>query len=155
MAEADAHSFMAGSRSRSIGAQKTIPPGQVKSEITVGFPDDHRMMDPVHFRGNHEKAQHPVDRLRQTHLAVIEQAGGIEENLEKNHSQRGNPQNKNRCDLNAHGKKNFQRMEANSGRCVKIEVRMVHHVQAPKDGERMEHGMLKIDDKIEKHYANE
>ena len=49
------------------------------------------MMHPVHFRGNDEKAQHPIDRLRQTHIAVIEEAGGIEENLKENYSQRTNP----------------------------------------------------------------
>ena len=45
-------------------------------------------------------------------------------------------------------------METNPGRCIEIEIRMVHHVQAPKDGESMEHGMLQIDYKIKKHYAD-
>jgi len=85
---------------------------------------------------------------------VIEQAGGIEENLKENHGQRHNCQNKNCCDLDSHGEKNFQGVEANSGRCIEIEIRMVHHVQAPKDGERVEHGMLNIDSKIKKHYAD-
>ena len=154
MAEADGHSFMSRCRNRSIGAKQTVPPGQVKSEIAVGFTDDHRMMHPMHFRGNHEKTQHSVDRFRQTHIAVIEQTGSIEENLEKNHGQGGNPQNEHRCDLNAHGKKNFQGMESNPGRGVKIEIRMVHHVQAPKDGEGMKHGMLEVDDKIKKYYTD-
>lgn len=65
------------------------------------------MMHPVHFRGYHKKTQHSVEQLRQTHIAVIEQAGSIEDNLEENHSQRDNPQNKNSPDLDAHGKENF------------------------------------------------
>ena len=112
------------------------------------------MMHSVHFRGNQEKAQHPIDRLREANIAMIEKAGGIEENLKENHSQWTNCQNKNRPDLDAHRKEDFQGMEANPGGGVKIEVRVVHHVQAPKDGESMEHGMLQIDYKIEKHYAD-
>jgi len=38
----------------------------------------------------------------------------IEDNLEKNHSHRDNPQNKNRRDLDAHGKEDFQRVETNA-----------------------------------------
>jgi len=46
-------------------------------------------------------------------------------------------------------------MEANSSRGVKIKICMVHHVQAPKDGESMEHGMLQIDDEIKKQHTDE
>jgi len=51
--EADVHTSIAGGLSRSIGAKNPIPPGEVKSEIAVGFPDDHRMMHPMHFRGKY------------------------------------------------------------------------------------------------------
>ena len=155
MTEADGHTFMAGCRSGSIGAKNPVPPGKVKSEITIGFSRDHRMMHPMHFRRNYEETQYLINQLRQTHVAVIEKACSIQENLEKNHSQRGDPQNKNSCDLYAHGNKNFQGVKTNSGCCIEIKIHMVYHGQTPKDGEREEHGMLQIDDKIKNHYADE
>ena len=154
MAEADGHPFVSGSRLIPIGAENPVPPGQVKSEIAVGFPNDHRMMHPVHFRGHHEKTEHSINRLRQTHVAVIEQACRIQENLKENYGQRGNPQNKNRPHLDGHGKENLQGVETNPGRCVEIEICVVHHVQAPKGWEGMKNGMLKIDDEIKKHYSD-
>ncbi len=48
------------------------------------------MMHSVHFRGDQEEAQHPVDRLREANIAMVEKAGSIEENLKENHSQRTN-----------------------------------------------------------------
>ena len=100
------------------------------------------MMHPVHFRSNDEKAQYPIDWLWQAHIAVIEQACRVQQNLKENHGQRGNPQNKNCPDLDAHRKENFQEVKTNSGRCIEIEIRMMHHMKAPKDGKRMEYGVL-------------
>jgi hypothetical protein len=71
MAEPDDHAFMTGCRLGAIGSQETIPPGQIEPEIAVGFPDDHRVVYPVHLGRNHKKPQDTIHKSRQANIAVI------------------------------------------------------------------------------------
>ena len=48
LVDPNGHALVAECRLRSICAEQTIPPGQIETEITVGFEWQDRMVDPMH-----------------------------------------------------------------------------------------------------------
>ena len=68
---------MAIGRLGAIGAEQTVPPGQVEAEIAVGLTDDHGVMHPVHVRGDHEISQYAVKSERDSDIAVIEHGHAV------------------------------------------------------------------------------
>ena len=145
LAEADGHGFMAPRRLVPICAQKAIPPGEIKTKIAVMFLDHHRMMYPVHLWRDYQESQNPIDSTRQSDIAMVEHAGGIQEHLKQDDSYGRNPQNHNSRHLNPHGQKDFNRMKSNPGGDIKIEVCMVNPVEAPESRDGMKHGVLEVD----------
>ena len=79
---ADGHAFVTRARLVAVGAEQTIPPGQVEAEIAVGFIVLDRMVNPVHVRRNQEPAQDPVNTLRNLHIAVIEHGCRVKHDFE-------------------------------------------------------------------------
>ena len=59
--EPDHHPLMTVGRLRPVCAEQSVPPGKVEAEIAVRLPDDDRMVNPVHIRGNDEKSKPPVE----------------------------------------------------------------------------------------------
>lgn len=80
---------------------------------------------------------------------MVEQAGGIEENFEEDHGQSGRTNGDNSNYLDPHGEKNLNGMKADSGGDIEVEVGVVNAVEPPEQGDEMEYGVLKVDDKIE------
>ena len=145
LAEADNHSFMTPRRLSLIGAHKAVPPGEIKTKIAIMLFDHDRMVDTVHLRRDHQESQNPIDSTRQSDIAVIEHAGGIQEHLKQDDSYGRNPQNHNSRHLNPHGQKDFNRMKSNPGGDIKIKVCVVHPVEAPESRDSMKHGVLEVD----------
>ena len=112
MTEADGHAFMTLQWLTAIGPQKTVPPWQVEAEIAVGFPDDHGMVDPVHFRRNHKKAQDSVQTSWKANVPVIEHARAVQEYLKQEDGHSRGPQKDHGSHLDRHGDQDFQGVEA-------------------------------------------
>src|SRR3954464_5615473 len=56
--DADGHVFMPSRRPVSIGAEQTIPPWRVETEIAVGLVRQYRMVHAMHVGRDHKPAQH-------------------------------------------------------------------------------------------------
>src|SRR5207247_2781781 len=55
------HGVMTGRGLGAVGAQQSVPPRQVESEIAIGLAPQDRMMDAMHVRRHDEPAQDPID----------------------------------------------------------------------------------------------
>ncbi len=86
---------------------------------------------------------------------MVEHAGDVEEYLENDHGNGRDSKESDRSHFYAHGKKNLDGMETNSCSDIKIEIGVMNAMEAPKNRDEMEHGMLKVDDKIEGKDAKE
>jgi hypothetical protein len=80
---------VAGARLVAIGAEQTVPPGQVEAEIGVGLVVFDRVVHAMHVRRHQNPAQHSVDRQRQADVAVVEHGRGVEQHLENHPSTAG------------------------------------------------------------------
>ena len=112
------------------------------------------MMDPVHLGRHHDRAQNPVDRLRQKHVSVIEHRGCIEQHLEDQDRQGRRSQSQYHAELDNHGQQDLDRMKPHAGRDIEFEIGMMHPVQAPQRRHGMKQNVLKIDREI-KHYHSD
>jgi len=92
--------------------------------------------------------------LRQTPVAVIEEAGSIQENLKKNYSQWQQFLKQKPPRSDDHRKENFQGVESNPGCCIEIEIRVMYHNGGAKRWGTHECGVLQINYKIKKQYAD-
>src|SRR4030042_4790597 len=91
---------------------------------------------------------------RKADVTVVEQAGGVQEHFKDQHACCGNAYQGNNDHLDSHGKKDLNGVKAHASCYVKIEVRMMHHMQAPQDWQPVKHHMLQINDKIENDHAD-
>src|SRR5512134_641380 len=82
-------------------------------------------------------------------VPVIEHGGCVEEDLEEKEGKGRRTQSGYRSRLDPHGEKDLDRMEASTCSEIEIEVRVVHHVESPKDRHSVEHHMLQIDYEIQ------
>lgn len=73
------HFFMAGNRLGTVGPEQTIPPGEIKAEIAVCFPDDDGMVHPVHIRRHDKEAQGAVQGQGELEIAVVEHCSPVED----------------------------------------------------------------------------
>ena len=108
------------------------------------------MVDSVHIRCHDKPAQDPVQFQWNIGVSVVEHGHPVEDDLERYHREGRGPQHHNRRELDGHGSNYLDRMEADACCQVVIEIRMVHHVEAPEGGNCVEHDVLKIDDEVEK-----
>jgi hypothetical protein len=60
VSQPDGHAFMACGWRPAIGSEEAIPPWEVEAEIAVGFISDDGVVDPMHFRCNHQEAEYPI-----------------------------------------------------------------------------------------------
>ena len=147
--ETDRHAVVPERGLRPVSAEQPVPPGQVETEIAVGFGRDVGMVDPVHVRRHDDPAQRPVEPQGQAHIAVIEHGGAVQQYLENQHGHGRRPDDDNGGQLEQHRKQDLDRMEAGAGRHVEIQVGMVHAVQPPQRRHGVKHDVLEIDDQIE------
>ena len=132
-----------------IGSADVIPPGQIEAEITVGFPYNCGMMNPVHIGSHQEKTQPPIQYGGKFDVAVVEQGTCVQGYFKDQYSQCGSTKNDNRRHFDARGYGDFQRMETGAAGDIQIQVRVVHAVQAPQERVVVKQEVLKIDDEIE------
>ena len=147
--DADGHALMPVGGLGAIGSEQTVPPGQVEAEIAVGLPRNDRMVHPVHLGRDHEPAQHAVDARRHPHVAVVEHRGRIQQNLEDQHGDGRRAESRHDRQFDGHGQQDFDRVKAGAGGDVEIEIGVVHPVQPPERGHRVEHDVLEIDREVE------
>ena len=79
LGEAYGHFFMAGHRLGAVGPKQTVPPREIKTEVTVCFPDDDGMVHPVHIRRHDKEAQEAVQRQGKLEIAVVEHCSPVED----------------------------------------------------------------------------
>ena len=66
----------------------------------------------MHIRRHDEPANETVGRLRDTHVAVVEHGGGVEQYLEHDHGHDRRTEDRDHRELDEHGQDDFNRMEA-------------------------------------------
>ena len=147
--EPDRHALVPERRLRPVGAEQPVPPGQVETEVAVGFGRDVGVVDPVHVRRHDEPAQRPVEPRGQAQIAVIEHRGAVQQHLENQHGHGRRAEDDDGGQLEQHRQDNLDRMEAGAGRHVEIQVGMVHAMQPPQRRYGVEHDVLEVDDQIQ------
>jgi len=75
--QADHHFLVPLGRLIFVGAEQPIPLGQTEPVVAVGFPNDHRVVNPVHVRCHDQKPQQPIDAAGNRDIAVIEHGSGV------------------------------------------------------------------------------
>jgi hypothetical protein len=81
---------------------------------------------------------------------MVEHAGGVEEHLENDHGDGRNSKKSDRPHFYTHGEKDLYGVETDSCGDIEIKICMVNAMEAPKNWDKVKHGMLKVDDEIEK-----
>ena len=142
---------MPRSRLRAIGAEQTIPPRQIETKVAVGLGRHNRVMHPVHVRRHHRPAQHRIERQRQPHIAVVEHRRRIQHHLKQQHRHQRRPQRRNHRKLDPHRQQHLDRMKAQPGSDIKLQISMMHAVQPPQHRHRVEQHMLRINRQIQQH----
>ena len=141
--------LMACRRLVAVGAEQAIPPRQVEAEVAVGLARGDRVVHAVHVRRHHDPAQHAVEPGRHAHVAVVEHGGGVEQHLEGQHGDRWRAQRGDHAELDAHREQDLDRVEARARGHVELQVRVMHAVQPPQRGDRVEKHVLQVDGEIE------
>ncbi len=148
--EADLQAELSERRLVAVRAAQTVPPREREPEVRVRLGDATRVMDPVHVGRDDESPEPSVRALRHRYVAVVEQRGRAQENLERDdRPRRGADENDDR-ELQAGGDHDLERVEADAGADVETKIRVVHAVQAPERRDRVEHHVLQIDGEIER-----
>jgi len=147
--KSDHHCIMPGGGLRPVRAEQAVPPGEIEAEIAVGLPDDHRMVDAVHVGGDDKKSEHCVEPGSDADVAVIEHARAVKDYLKEKHRGNGGAEEEHHTDLDAHGKDYLDRMETKAGGDIHLGVSMVHFVEPPEDGNKVERGVLCVYGEVE------
>ncbi len=153
--DANGHSLVPFLGLGAVGATNAIPDGEVKAEVAVRFLAYDGVMDPVHIRGHDEETQDGIDLLWQPDVGVVEEGGAVEEDLKDQHGQNRWAEGGDGGELEHHGKDDLHDVKTDAGAGVEVHIAMMDPVESPKDGHRMEHDMLEVDDEIEGHHTEE
>ena len=145
---------MAVPRLSPIGAQQAVLPRQVETEIAVGLVRMNGMVDPVHVQGDDYPAQDPGQAEQNAHVTVVEHRGSVQQPLEDQHRDGGRSEHGNHGELSPHREQDLDGVKAQPRGDIELQVGMVHAMQAPEDGDRMEQHMLQIDRQIEGQQRN-
>ena len=113
------------------------------------------MMHPVHVRCHHHQPQDAVDPQGDVEIAVIEHGRAVEQDLEYDDRHGGCTQDRNGRRLDAHGDDDLDGMKAGAGGEIVIQIRMVHHVEPPQQGNGVEHQMLKVYNEIKQNHRQD
>jgi hypothetical protein len=89
------------------------------------------VVHPVHVRRNDDEAKNSVNGRMEADVPMVEHGGCVEEDLEEKDGKGRRTHSGYRGRLDPHREKNFDRMKAPTSREIKIEVRVVHHVEPP------------------------
>ena len=73
----DGHAVMSHDRLGPVRAEKSVPPGKIKTEITVCFANRHRMMDAVHVRGDNQQTENGVKPGWHADIAMIKHGRAV------------------------------------------------------------------------------
>jgi hypothetical protein len=84
----------------------------------------------------------------QPDVAVVEHRRGIEQHLEHQHRRGRRAEHGDHRELDQHREDDLDRMEACAGGDVVVGVGVVHLVQAPQQGHRMDHDVLQPDGEV-------
>ena len=127
-----------------------VPPRQVEPEIgrasraaTIEWWT--RCMSGV----DHDPPQPAVDARGQPDIAVAEHRRRVEQDFEDHHRHRGRAERHHRAQLDDHRQQDFERMEADPGGHVDLDVAVVHAMQPPQQGIGVEQHVLGVDDEVE------
>jgi len=60
-----------------VKVTQPITPEQTEPAVAVGFPNDHRVVNPVHVRCHDQQPQQPNDAAENRDIAVIEHGSGV------------------------------------------------------------------------------
>lgn len=153
--DSEGSSVMAIAGLGSVGAENSVPPWKIETEVTVGFVAMDRVMHAMHIRGHNQPAQDWFEPGRDANVGVVEQRGGVEEDFEEQDCQRRRSQGGDYSELDHHRQGNLDWVETVAGGCVNVEIRMMHAVQAPKDRDAVEDPMLKVNGEIEQDDRND
>ena len=133
LGEPDHHPIVPSFRLDFIGAKQSVPPGEIEAVVAIRLPYDHGMMHPVHVGCHDKKPEDPIHLFGNVNVAVVEHRCGVKGHLTDEDSQGRGPERSNGRELNAHGDDDFDGVEAHSRGHIKIEIRVVNHVQSPKN----------------------
>jgi len=64
LTETNGHTFVTCLWLITIGPEKAVPPGEIKTKVAIVFTNQNRMMDPMHFWRDNEES-HPHGRWEQ------------------------------------------------------------------------------------------
>ena len=102
----------------------------------------------MHLWCHHDQAKEGIDLLRIPDISMIEHGGSVQDDFKNQNRHRRTTDQDDDDHLDAHGKEDLYRMEADPSGHIDIHIGMVHHVEPPEQGRRMKHDMLKVDSKI-------
>ena len=139
---------MPGARRLAVGPEEPVPPGEVEAEVGVGLVGLHRVVDPVHVRGDEDPAQPPVQPIGQADVAVVEHGHAVQDDLEEDHRHHRRPQDQDGGELDQHGQHDLEGVEARPGGQVVVQVRVVDPMQPPQGRHRMDHDVLEPDGQV-------
>jgi hypothetical protein len=86
---------------------------------------------------------------------MVEQRRRVEKHLEQEHTSGRGTEGSNHRQLDPHRQQDLDRVEADAGGDVELEIGVVHAVQAPQDRYGMKRRMLKIDGEIEQEHSEQ
>ena len=147
--DAQSDSVVPGGGLGAVGAEEPVPNRQIKSEITVGFRNENRVMHTMHVGRDHEPAKQALQSGGDKDIAVVEHRGGIEQKFEEKHTQRRRSDDGDRAKFDYEREENFDGVKARAGGDVDIEVGVVHAMEPPKDRLIMKRPMLEVNHQIE------
>ena len=153
--DADGHPQLPGAGGLAIGPEQPVPPGEVEAEVGIGLVLLHRVVDPVHVRGDEDPAQPPVQPVGQADVAVVEHGHAVQDDLEEDHRHHRRPQDQDDGELDQHGQDDLDGVEARPGGQVVVQVRVVDPVQPPQGGHRVDHDVLEPDDQVQGDHRQE
>ena len=94
-------------------------------------------------------AQDTVKSLRDADVAVIEHRGRVEKDFKNQNRNSRRSQRRDRAKLDRHREQNFDRMKAQAGGHVELEIGMMHPMQPPEGRDRVKEDVLQVDGEIE------
>lgn len=138
-----------------VGAEQTVPPGQIEAVVDVGLPYDHQVVDPVHVRRDHDQPEDPVQTFRNTDIAVDEPGSAVQGCLENQHRQKRRAEHGHGHQLDGFGYHDFDGMKPQPDRYIEVQIGIVHHVQSPEHRNGEVQNVLRVDRQIQQDHTDD
>jgi hypothetical protein len=143
---------MAGGGLSPIGAEPSIPPRQIETEVAVGLDHHNRMMDAMHVGRYHEPPEIPIQPDRKADVAMVEHRGRVKQHLEDEDARGRGTSCRDNAEFDQHGENDLDRVEAGTGSHIKVEIRMMHPVYPPQCWDSVKHYVLQINRQIQQNH---